>query len=225
MNGVGFRGGDFDSPSFAVYFLSHENCASGVGGATVRGKVGGGVVFHALLGSCAHTEDDNGEEVSGGFYGETGGGGQLHDESLSVIFVPFQKLFVVSDSIVPYWYFSTKRFIPNWYNFYMEDELTMREQEYEALVIRARSTLGNMPNPDLTLDSGAYLLEDNLPKEAALTALTSLFSQAETLENAVWVLATSLHEAGVSLRVIGEAIEVPTMTVKRRIEKVRENRE
>lgn len=107
----------------------------------------------------------------------------------------------------------------------MREELDMREKEYEALIIRARASLNGIGQPEQTLDSYALTLDDNTAKEAAILSLTSLSAQAETLEEAVWELAASLHDSGTPFRLISEAMEVPITTVKRRIEKIKAGRE
>lgn len=100
----------------------------------------------------------------------------------------------------------------------------MREKEFEALVIRARRTLSGLEKPEQMLDTYAMMLDENSAKETALNALSSLTAVSETVEESIWELATSLHESGTSYRVISEYMEIPTMTVKRRIEKIRQGR-
>lgn len=107
----------------------------------------------------------------------------------------------------------------------MREELEMREKEYEALIIRARASLSGIGQPEQVLDSYAMTLDDNTAKEAAILSLTSLAAQTETLEEAVWELAASLHDSGTPFRLISEAMEVPITTVKRRIEKIKAGRE
>lgn len=101
----------------------------------------------------------------------------------------------------------------------------MRERDYEALVMPSQEELDQLK--DVT-EVFRNLAENNLMDEGvkptAIAALDSLSAAQESLADARWLLALRLHDQGVPLRVVAEALHVSQTTAQRRIN-ARRNRE
>lgn len=107
----------------------------------------------------------------------------------------------------------------------MRDERDMREKEFETLVSRAKTEMHGSESLATIFEDVAIHLEDESAKDTALQALRALSAHVKNLENAEIALAQSLNSAGIGFRVIAEATDTPTMTIKRKIDRYKEERE